>query len=928
MGYGPWQRWIARRVTRYLPTAVLVLFLIPVVAAIAVDLGWSEARNWLDGESRSHEVGVDLLEHVLVAALVAAAAYYWLFGFKRQRALKRYRRAARTEPWQLVDWAIGNPPKVRPTIAKLLADAIARSSGPAVVAVRGRAGTGRTSFIVWLVAELAEQKFIPVPVLAGRDGKLDLDLVRDAFCQSIDDVLDTEEEANAIWHRAKATRDMVVLVDGLDDEIVAAMWRDGGDELCRGLKSLRAHHIAVVLAATRELPLKNIAALREDLDLYSREEAERFIEDEIRRTSAKGLDVQGRIDQAIAAVARLPDLVGESFIAPFYLDLLLRMQENDVSVDGLPVHTDSWRAAVLERYLDAVGNGRIVSGTDFAEEEAQEARERGREAREAADAVAAALPLGPSELMVAREDLPDIEPRALADARSLNLLWIGAERVGFAADDLGAYLVARRRPDAWPLLKSLEETARAPQGSRKRLDRHLTASLIFWHLHQDPATQAAAFEDLLGELETARCSRPLAIAAAIRIAGARGAGGTDKRVEQLAGRCIDSFAGHGDDAPQPHADELLGVVRALAGWQGPPAHRLLWKLATSRNVEVEWPAAKALALAADRPEATLAAKFRRTLSRAEKRTDWDGLSHPDDDVGNRLASLAWILPALREGDGVEKQLEVVERLCLDPRMSPLRGEMSLTQGLKLALVNGKASDANVEHARRLQHETEIRFWQARIALAQARLADGWRRGNDDGTVDALKAELRTLRSREDHVLVGQAIDLARDGLSELKKSARRNKPQPALTRYMWTHERDVVRWVEQGRHRVTQLAGDVVLLSNMTYRLRRRDPPQADRVVQDPDLPPCLQDSRERARVGRGWTTNCVCGRGLCKQDESPVLASRARFSQSFCREQSRVVARHGAPSWTKRELVPGRRVRCLRDFWEGQAEAARPRWG
>jgi hypothetical protein len=125
--------------------------------------------------------------------------------------------------------------------------------------------------------------------------------------------------------------------------------------------------------------------------------------------------------------------------------------------------------------------------------------------------------------------------------------------------------------------------------------------------------------------------------------------------------------------------------------------------------------------------------------------------------------------------------------------------------------------------------------------------------------------------------------------------------------------------VEQGKAEVAQLAGDVVLLSNMTYRLRRSDPAKADEVAALADLPRCVSSSADRARI----TTGCGCDQGLCNGDgdQPAVSATRAQFSESFCREQARLVSQVGRPPWVRR--APRMRKR-LQDFWDGQAVLAR----
>ena len=75
-----------------------------------------------------------------------------------------------------------------------------------------------------LVRELAERNLIPVPVLTEPAESFDpYELARRKFIRHVDPVLGSEQEADAIWRRARSTHDLVVLLDGVDDEIVGEM---------------------------------------------------------------------------------------------------------------------------------------------------------------------------------------------------------------------------------------------------------------------------------------------------------------------------------------------------------------------------------------------------------------------------------------------------------------------------------------------------------------------------------------------------------------------------------------------------------------------------------------------------------------------------------------------------------------------------------
>ena len=78
----------------------------------------------------------------------------------------------------------------------------------------------------------------------------------------------------------------------------------------------------------------------------------------------------------------------------------------------------------------------------------------------------------------------------------------------------------------------------------------------------------------------------------------------------LQGKCDGTSAGALRTA------ELVGSFERCAEWPAEGAPGVLWMLATSRQVEVEWLAAKALALAPTTPHATLTRTFDHVVEQA------------------------------------------------------------------------------------------------------------------------------------------------------------------------------------------------------------------------------------------------------------------------------------------------------------------------
>jgi hypothetical protein len=193
------------------------------------------------------------------------------------------------------------------------------------------------------------------------------------------------------------------------------------------------------------------------------------------------------------------------------------------------------------------------------------------------------------------------------------------------------------------------------------------------------------------------------------------------------------------------------------------------------------------------------------------------------------------------------------------------------------------------------------------------LAHAWEHRDE---AERIRSELDAVLSRESHPLVRKGIELALRGLLDLEQPSDGLPSTLSKYMYMWSHERDAVKWVELGKDDVAQLAADVVLLSNMTYRLREYDVDWANETAASQELPPCIQKSSYRGRIDVDCDGECTLG--LCRgAPEHAVLTSRAPFSASFCRDQARLIGQNGAPRWTR---IAYQRKTRLKKFWDDQA--------
>jgi hypothetical protein len=877
--------------------------------------------------SERHGTASRLLEHLVVAGLVAAVAYYWLLGLKRQRALKSYRERVSKAKDGLVDWYTGGTPELRERSSERLGEEIIHSREPAVVIVKGREGSGRTSFIVELVKYLAAKGLIPVPILVRRGGDFDLDsLAKAKFCRSLEPVISSREQADAIWHFACQTRAVVVLVDGLDKEVLKELKRDR-DKGANAINTLHENRVSVVLATTLDLVSEldidtelgldtKPSVVREDLDRFTYSEATSYLERTLRSND--------RVGEARAALNKLHDPADDSLVAPYYLNLIARLTTAGVPLDFLPQQADRWRVAILGKYLEEIENGQVLPARNRSNPD-RVRRHPGREVCDLAARVAQGLDLQ-SNLAVERGRLGNIDREVLDDAEELNLLRAGtkSKSFSFTSDDLGAYLVASREAEPERLLQDVTHVLKDEVRSARH-DRYILTTFTFWLLKHEGPVGRNAFERFLADVETCSCTRPRVAATAVRILAAW----EDPReltapVVAIAQECI---AAVDRDAGWPdHASDSTGpirLVRALGKWDDPQSRRLLWSLATSRYLEVEWPALKALASTAQQTIVDLADDIEEVLTRAEG-SDLEDLSEEGSKLGNELASLAWLLPTLRfpstaSNDEIECLWRRVKERCLSDGMSPLRGEMAVAQGLKLAIVNGRSENfADVKEL--LCGSRPLRFWHARLVLVHALLAHAWKHPARE-----LRAKLIEVMVTETHPLTRRAIELALRGLRD-QAAPWSGADMNRMYEYMWSHEHDAVTRVEQSKWRASRLATDVVLLSNMTYRLWKRDGTDAGCSACFAELPSCIRDGSKRGRIMNGDEGACTCEACLCANPKPlAVDGTWARFSAGFCREQARLAMQYGRPAWTRKGMFPFREHSHLEKYWREQADEIRP---
>jgi hypothetical protein len=947
--------------------------------------------------SEGHDLAITLTEHVLAALTIGFVGYWWLFGHKRQSALRSYRQRLLDAPDRLVYWYRGERPTtddpyadpdgvdsradwqrrleavlksgtgrpksasdttpLRRLICERVGSEIIHSRSPAVAIVKGRAGTGRTGFMVELVDYLAQRGLVPIPLLARHGGKFDLEEQAKArFFRNVGASTVSGDQQDAIWRFARQSRGIVVLVDGVDKELLEDLEESDERGAAGSIADLQRGQIHLVLATTLDrdlevnvehtLGLREVSTvLREDLDRLTYPEAYEYLD--------RNLPAPLR-DTAHAAL-REPSEHGEAaLVDPFFLEILVALTERDlvqavvhrVANGEVKPMSDEWRHLILATLIAAIRNEQFehVCQTSYSQLDTSRSVSRGAEALRATCEVAKRMDIARDLTLKNAVEVLGVDKTVLENARRLNLLRVGPKQVAFTSDELGAYLYALTHTERD--LRGIVRKIAEQKVSSLRHQRFALTALTFWVLEHSGEPRSGTFAELLNHLAVAGDSRPRLVAAALRLANdcpeIVGLAARERLTRSIT-ETVDTLAAKHEPKPDRDPNGQIRLIRALTNAK---EYEYLWKLASSRNLHVAWPAVQALAGFDALP--SLEDRFDTILSESERALkasadDADGeasLNREDDRLGSELASLAWLLPSLRRvnsrDDAFPERWERLTTLCLDPIVTPLRGEMALAQGLKLAALVKHNTDYR-ELCGLLRGE-RLSFWHARLVLVQALCAHIWH----DPQVDPGESRdlLRELHEGEQHPLTQRAIGFAFRALSAKPVARTEDGDLSAPDRlrvyeYLWSRDHDAVTRVEQRKWEISRLAADVVLLSNMTYAMWARDPHMAIETARSRSLPPWIEYSSARISTLDGGPTSDGSDRGgrssasdLDAADTpAAVIGTWARFSEAFCSEQARLVRLHGIPGWMAGRRYPRNpHAKQLTKYWEREAEVV-ARW-
>jgi hypothetical protein len=934
---------------------VALLSLVGVFAVImfVVYVLQGSTREWC----QHNEVGCGLGIHfggTLMAGLVAYLSFYRLYT--EPRVLLPLLRTARRSPTELFPW-VGDETDYRDAIGRKhfvrgLVDDVASSAIPHVIV--GDGGSGKTTVLVRLTAEVAHRGMIPVPLtlmdLAGRDAT-DLDFAkfaRDAFVSRTASRMRSIESCKKVWDELRPR--VVLLVDDIEKAT------KGHDDLRRAFVAARADSLKLIAAARPDGLPSGLEASVLELDELSASEAI----DEILRCSEQ--DPRGRRpthEQVECLVTR-----SKMTTTPYFMRLAMKLAARGQLPDDVPRARAGARLALLEAYYEMLkadeSNRGWVSPTDRSG--ALEDMER-----------LACQSLVPGSVDIEllrirnRERLVEVGQRmgVIHARRDCDLRFTQQVLQAFFASRLlrqpaGAALRAQllaRNPAspylAMALVLAAAATPAAPTapgavGCAAEVTEVLLRCAHKLRQRRDARSQASTLHLVTAAVEAAA------------LAGS-GAGVLSDRAVQMA-TAAPAIARN--DAETRRLK--LQLIDELSFLGGEHAVQALWSFQDDPDYSVRWHAVVGITeadehrFAAVDSIASAAIEKVKAIPPEAGMLDDSGFAGQHGATMGRLKPLAWMLPALhsqalRQGrEGCAKKLEEHMREIQEAsKRSDQHGILaSLAQGFKLDAVrcveHPVAEGSAPVHHRLFMLLDAVPFWYTKVVLLHAISLRLIATRGDDRCADAApiapaaaaQGYLGPALSPEDATHRLGAF-LKQDALHPFVRAAGElceaaiatTAPGRSWREYIWADDEAEVIARPQPDLGATalHLVADMALLLNLNEHDRR--PHERAEFGIHRELPLCLSGGdrtlilKDRPRPSqcsadcpfhhaRSFRPLCPDGAPRWAEDDASGLAQHSRrlLNRSFCRRLRHIAS---AQSWS------GANGRQLKAFWAEMEQRA-----
>jgi hypothetical protein len=203
--------------------------------------------------------------------------------FSPRQMQRRYRRAARTRPQDMV-----------PTAGSLISDVVGRDELCRVMiadvrdpstrrphVVVGGTGTGKTALLVRLTQLLAQQRAVPVAIrLRDARERLDFgDLARERFIADPQTGMLSDNEGEKVWRQLLKEGRIVVLADGLEEALIESGAAAERDNLIRlAIQKANLNKLPLIITSRPHNPLRGTDAVLVELEPLSEEAALAYIQ--------------------------------------------------------------------------------------------------------------------------------------------------------------------------------------------------------------------------------------------------------------------------------------------------------------------------------------------------------------------------------------------------------------------------------------------------------------------------------------------------------------------------------------------------------------------------------------------------------------------------------------------------------------------------